>query len=53
MLLRFGRAAVAVASMRGKSYLQIGSVTMGIGGSIIDPISSSPIWECAWSPLTK
>ena len=30
-LLRFGRAAVAAASMRGKSYLQIGSVTMGIG----------------------
>ncbi|NCB92276.1 MAG: L-fucose isomerase [Clostridia bacterium] len=36
-LLRFGRAAVATASMRGKSYLQIGSVIMGIGGSIIDP----------------
>ncbi len=36
MLLRFGRAAVAVASMRGKSYLQIGAITMGIGGSIID-----------------
>ena len=35
-LLRFGRAAVAAASMRGTSYLQIGSVTMGIGGSIID-----------------
>ena len=35
-LLRFGRAAVAAASMRDKSYLQIGSVTMGIGGSIID-----------------
>ncbi|MBQ7109101.1 MAG: L-fucose isomerase [Clostridia bacterium] len=35
-LLRFGRAAVAVASMRGKSYLQIGSVCMGIGGSIMD-----------------
>lgn len=35
-LLRFGRAAVAVATMRGKSYLQIGSVCMGIGGSIID-----------------
>ena len=34
-LLRFGRAAVAAASMRGKSYLQIGSVCMGIGGSII------------------
>ena len=36
-LLRFGRAAVAVATMKGKSYLQIGSVCMGIGGSIIDP----------------
>ena len=35
-LLRFGRAAVAVATMRGKSYLQIGSICMGIGGSIID-----------------
>ena len=35
-LLRFGRAAIAVASMRGKSYLQIGSVCMGIGGSIMD-----------------
>ena len=35
-LLRFGRAAIAVATMRGKSYLQIGSVTMGIGGSIMD-----------------
>ncbi len=36
-LLRFGRAAVAAATMRDKSYLQIGSVTMGIGGSIISP----------------
>ena len=35
-LLRFGRAALAVAQMRGKSYLQIGSMCMGIGGSIID-----------------
>ena len=35
-LLGFGRAAVAVATMRGKSYLQIGSICMGIGGSIID-----------------
>ena len=38
-LLRFGRAAVAAATMRGKSYLQIGSICMGIGGSIIDPAS--------------
>lgn len=36
-LLRFGRAAVAAATMRGKSYLQIGSICMGIGGSIMDP----------------
>ena len=36
-ILRFARAAVAAATMRGKSYLQIGSVTMGIGGSIISP----------------
>ncbi|MBE0600597.1 MAG: L-fucose isomerase, partial [Firmicutes bacterium] len=36
-LLRFGHAAIAAAAMRGKSYLQIGSICMGIGGSIIDP----------------
>ena len=36
-ILRFGRAAVAVASMRGKSYLQIGSICMGIAGSIVNP----------------
>ena len=35
-LLRFGRAAIAAATMRGRSYLQIGSMCMGIGGSIID-----------------
>ncbi len=36
-ILQFAKAAVAVATMRGKSYLQIGSITMGIGGSIINP----------------
>lgn len=36
-ILRFARAAVAAATMRGKSYLQIGSVCMGIGGSSISP----------------
>ncbi|MBE6597775.1 MAG: L-fucose isomerase [Ruminococcaceae bacterium] len=35
-LLRFGRAAVAAATMRGRSYLQIGSLCMGIAGSQID-----------------
>ncbi|MDR1272607.1 MAG: L-fucose isomerase [Clostridiales Family XIII bacterium] len=36
-LLRFGRAAVAAKSMNGKSWLQIGSMCMGISGSLIDP----------------
>lgn len=36
-LLRWGRAAVAVMQMRGKSYLSIGSVSMGIAGSIPNP----------------
>ncbi len=36
-LLRFARAAVAAATMRGKSYLQIGSICMGIAGSSIEP----------------
>lgn len=35
-LLRFTRAGIAVAAMRGKSYLSIGSVAMGIAGSIVD-----------------
>ncbi|MGI6046925.1 MAG: L-fucose isomerase [Petrimonas sp.] len=36
-ILRFARAAQAVATMRGKSYLSIGSVSMGIAGSIVNP----------------
>lgn len=36
-LLRFARAGIAVAEMRGKSYLTIGSVSMGIAGSIPNP----------------
>jgi len=35
-LLRFARAGLAVAIMRGKSYLSLGGVSMGIGGSIVD-----------------
>lgn len=35
-LLSFARAAVAAATMRGRSYLQIGSMCMGIAGSSID-----------------
>ncbi len=35
-LLRFARAGLAFAMMRGKSYLSIGGVSMGIAGSIVD-----------------
>ncbi len=34
-LLRFAKAAVALVEMRDKSYLSIGSVSMGIAGSIV------------------
>lgn len=36
-LLRFAKAGLAVALMRGKSYLSIGSSSMGIAGSFVDP----------------
>ncbi len=36
-LLRFAKAGLAVALMRGKSYLAIGSVSMGIAGAIVNP----------------
>ncbi len=36
-LLRFARAGIAMATMRGKSYLAMGSVSMGIAGSIVNP----------------
>ena len=35
-LVSFTRAALAVATMRGKSYLAMGGVSMGIAGSIVD-----------------
>jgi L-fucose isomerase len=35
-LLQFAKAGLAAASMRGKSYLSMGSVSMGIAGSIVD-----------------
>lgn len=36
-LLQFAKAGIAVATMKGKSYLSIGNVSMGIAGSIVDP----------------
>ena len=35
-ILRWARAALAVAIMRGESYLSVGSQCMGIAGSIVD-----------------
>jgi L-fucose isomerase len=35
-LIRFAKAGLAVAQMKGKSYLSMGSVSMGIAGSIVD-----------------
>jgi len=35
-LIRFARAGLAAATMRGKSYLSVGGVSMGIAGSIVD-----------------
>ncbi|MCL4417153.1 MAG: L-fucose isomerase [Actinobacteria bacterium] len=36
-ILAFVKAGMAAAIMRGKSYLSIGNVSMGIAGSIVDP----------------
>lgn len=35
-LIRFAKAGLAVATMRGKSYVAMGNVSMGIAGSIVD-----------------
>ncbi len=36
-ILQFVRSGLAVATLRGKSYLAMGGVSMGIAGSIVDP----------------
>jgi L-fucose isomerase len=36
-LLQFAKSGIAVTAMRGKSYLAMGGVSMGIAGSIVDP----------------
>jgi len=35
-LLQFAKAGLAVATMRGKSYLSLGGVSMGIAGCVVD-----------------
>ncbi len=37
LLLQFARAGLAAATMRGKTYLAMGGMSMGIAGSIVDP----------------
>jgi len=37
MLLQFARSGLAAATMRGKTYLAMGGMSMGIAGSIVDP----------------
>ncbi|MEZ0325521.1 MAG: L-fucose isomerase [Fimbriimonas sp.] len=36
-ILRFARAGIAAATMKGKAYLAMGGVSMGIAGSVVDP----------------
>jgi L-fucose isomerase len=36
-ILRFCRAGLAVATMRGRAYLAMGGTSMGIAGSVVDP----------------
>lgn len=36
-LLKFAKAGLAVATMRGKSYLAMGGTSMGIAGSMVNP----------------
>lgn len=36
-LLLFVKAGIALATMKDKSYLSVGSVSMGIAGSVVDP----------------
>jgi len=52
-LLRFGRAAVAVATMRGKSYLQIGSICMASVARSLIRTSSRITSACALNPWTR
>ncbi len=37
-ILRFARCAIAVGMMKNKSYVSMGSVSMGIAGCMVDPV---------------
>ena len=36
-IIRFARAGLAAAQLKGKSYLSLGSISMGIAGSMVNP----------------
>ena len=46
-LLQFAKAGLAVATMKGTSYLSMGTVSMGIAGCIVDEGFSRSILGCA------
>jgi L-fucose isomerase len=54
-ILRFARCAIAVGEMRNKSYVNIGSVSMGIAGSICDPDFFRRYLgiRCEWVDMTE
>ena len=57
-LLRFARAGLAAAMLRGKTYLSLGSVSMGIAGSILDhgffeSYLGMRVMSCDMSELTR
>jgi L-fucose isomerase len=49
-LLQFARVGLAVATMRCKSYLAMGGVSMGIAGSMVDQGSLRVTWACGLTP---
>jgi len=51
-LLAFAKAGLATAEMKGKSYLSMGSVSMGLRAQWLIHLSSRTTWECATSMWT-
>lgn len=54
-ILRFAKGAIAVGVMRGKSYVNLGSVAMGIGGSDINACFFQKYlgMRCEWVDMTE
>ncbi|MBU5592963.1 L-fucose isomerase [Clostridium sp. MSJ-4] len=54
-ILRFAKGAIAVGTMRGKSYINLGAVAMGIEGSNIDAAFFQKYlgMRCEWVDMTE